>query len=182
MKLKLQNVTAESLSLARARRMNRNTRTFFNMLQKVGTENNLSDTHGNIFFFWQKWLTINNKPDSVIAEKGVCKCSCFNTGRKQWKYHRVIACCNAAGQFLLPPSPVIIFEVVNKKQKIGDGLPTGLDVYLYRKSSYISTDLFIKWFKERFLKNKTSRNVILLLDGHRTHCSSHFTASDCCWK
>ena len=51
MKLKLQNVTAESLSLARARRMNRNTRTFFNMLQKVGTENNLSDTHGNIFFF-----------------------------------------------------------------------------------------------------------------------------------
>ena len=48
MKLKLQYIFAERLSLARAR-MNLNTAgTFYNLLDKVATENNLSDTPGNV--------------------------------------------------------------------------------------------------------------------------------------
>jgi len=40
-------MTAESLSLARVHIMNWNTvGTFFNMLEKLATENNLSDTPG----------------------------------------------------------------------------------------------------------------------------------------
>jgi hypothetical protein len=50
LKLKLQDMTAESLSLARVERMNWNTFvTFCNMLEKVETENKLSDTHANHF-------------------------------------------------------------------------------------------------------------------------------------
>ena len=50
MKLKLQDMTSESRFLARDQRMNRNTvGIFFNMLEKVATENNPSDTLGNIF-------------------------------------------------------------------------------------------------------------------------------------
>jgi hypothetical protein len=50
MKFKVNVVTAESLSLARAQSMNRNSfGIFFNMLEKAATENNLSDTPGNFF-------------------------------------------------------------------------------------------------------------------------------------
>ena len=71
---------------------------------------------------------------------------------------------------MLPP--FIIFSDVNKKQEFDGDLPTGSDVYMKRKSSYISTELFISWFTEHFLKHKALEKVILLLDGHRAHCSS----------
>ena len=51
-------------------------------------------------------------------------------------------------------SPVLIFKDVNKTQQFADGLPPGSEVYMNRKSSYISTEPFVKWFLERFLKNK----------------------------
>jgi hypothetical protein len=67
----VQDVTAESLYSTRAQRMNRNAvRAFFNMLEKVATENNLSDTPGNILNIDGNGIQINNKPDSVITEKG----------------------------------------------------------------------------------------------------------------
>jgi len=47
MKLKLQYMTAENLSLARAEKTKwKPIGTFFNMLEKLATENNLSDTPG----------------------------------------------------------------------------------------------------------------------------------------
>lgn len=78
LKLKLQDMTggfflrgnpdmivrhAEALSLARARRMNRKTvrNIFFNKLEEVVTENNLSDTPGNIFNIDQSGTQINKK-------------------------------------------------------------------------------------------------------------------------
>jgi len=50
LKLKLQDMTAGSLSLAGVERMNWNTfGTFCNRLEKVDTENKLCDTPGNHF-------------------------------------------------------------------------------------------------------------------------------------
>ena len=67
----MQDVTAESLSLTRAQRMDRNAvGTFFNMLEKVATENKLSDTPGNIFNINGNGKQINNKSDSVRTERG----------------------------------------------------------------------------------------------------------------
>jgi hypothetical protein len=80
-------MTAESLSVARAERMNRNTGIFFNVLEKVGTENNFSDTPGNIFNFDDSGIQINNKPDSVIAEKGSVNVHVLTLGEKSEKYH-----------------------------------------------------------------------------------------------
>ena len=71
MKLKLQVVTTESLSSARAQRMNRNTAgTFSNILEKVATGTNLSETRGIFFNIDENGVQINNKPGSVITEKG----------------------------------------------------------------------------------------------------------------
>ena len=67
----MQDVTAESLSLTGAQRMNWNAvGTFYNMLEKVATENNLSDTPGNILNINGSGKQINNKSDSLRTEKG----------------------------------------------------------------------------------------------------------------
>ena len=58
--------------------MNRKTvGTFFNIMEKVAADTNLSDTPGNIFNIYESGIQINNKPDSVIAEKR-SKMSTFN--------------------------------------------------------------------------------------------------------
>jgi hypothetical protein len=62
LKLKMQDITAESVSLAGAERTNRNPLgTFFNMLEKVATENNPSGTPGNIFNIYGSSIQINKK-------------------------------------------------------------------------------------------------------------------------
>jgi hypothetical protein len=43
--------------------------TFFNMLEKVATENNFSDTPGNIFKIDEGGIQINNKADPVITKE-----------------------------------------------------------------------------------------------------------------
>lgn len=53
-------------------------------------------------------IQINNKPDSVIAEKESISVNVLTLGEKSENII-VIACCNAAGQ-LLPP--VLIFKKV----------------------------------------------------------------------
>jgi len=60
MKLKLQDTTAESLSLAGAHRVNRNNvGTFLKFLDKGATEDNLSDTSRNICNFDESGIQNN---------------------------------------------------------------------------------------------------------------------------
>jgi hypothetical protein len=71
MKLKLLYMTADRLSLARGQIIKRNILgIFFLILEKVATENNCSDTPGNICNIYESGIQINNKPDSVISDKG----------------------------------------------------------------------------------------------------------------
>lgn len=160
---------AQGLSLARANGMNReNVASFFATLETVMRENELFDHPENIFNVDESGLQANNQPDSVIAEKGSKSVHVLTSGEKGENV-TVIGCCNAAGQFL---PPVLIFKGVNRKPELADGLPPGSDVYMNKKSSYISTDLFHRWFTEHFLKHKTSGKTLLILDGHASHCSS----------
>jgi hypothetical protein len=112
--MKLQDMTTKSLSFARASRMNRKTVGIFcKILDKVATENNLSDTPENIFNTDESGIQINNKPESVIREKGP-NIYVLTSGENS-EYTRVTACCRAA--------PVAISNDVNKKQDFSDGLP-----------------------------------------------------------
>jgi len=63
----------------------------------------------------------------------------------------VIACCNSAGQFV---PPVLKFKSVSRKQEFCKGLPTGSNMYINSKSPYITTDVFVQWFIQHFLKHK----------------------------
>ena len=106
MKLKLQYMTAERRSLARGQRTNRNIiGTFFKMLGKVATENNLSDTPGNICNIYEDGMQIYNKPDSVITDKGSKNVHVLTSGEKSENV-TVIACCNAAGAISAPCSNI----------------------------------------------------------------------------
>ena len=61
-KLKVQDMTAGSLSVAGYQRMNRNTvGALFNVLENEATENNLSDTPGNILNIYENGRQISNK-------------------------------------------------------------------------------------------------------------------------
>jgi hypothetical protein len=98
---------AEGLSLARAQGMDRKiVETFFNMMEKVVTENNVFDKPGNIFNVDQSGVQANNKPASVITGK-VSKSVHVLTSGEKGENVTVIAWCEAAGQFL---PPVLIFK------------------------------------------------------------------------
>ena len=81
----------------------------------------------------------------------------------------MIARCNAAGKFL---PTVLISKVGNDKDDFCDDLFPSSDRNMNWKSSYISTDSFIKWLGESLLKHEAPAKFILLLDGHRAHCNS----------
>lgn len=52
--------------------MNPNTvRTFFNMVEKVARENNLSDTPGDVFKINESGILLNNKPYTIITQRGL---------------------------------------------------------------------------------------------------------------
>ena len=160
--------------------MNRNTvGTFFNIMEKVATDTNLSETRGNFFNIDENGKEINKKPGPVIAEKGSTNFHVLTSGEKSGNI-TVTVSCNAAGQFI---SPVLTFKYVYETHESGDALPPGSDVHMNRKSSYISTKLFIMWIKQHFLKHKFSAKVILLLDGHRSRCRlSHAACLTCCYE
>jgi hypothetical protein len=68
MKLKLQDMTTESLSLARPQRKTATQlEHFLNTLENLSTENKLSDTPGNIFYIDESGLSVTNKPDTIIT-------------------------------------------------------------------------------------------------------------------
>ena len=73
----------------------------------------LSDTPGNICNIYESGIQINKKLGSVISDKG-SKNVRFLTSGENSENVTVIACCNAARQFL---PPVLIFKGVK------DGLP-----------------------------------------------------------
>ena len=88
----------------------------------------------------------------------------------------MIICYNDAGLFL---PLVFIFKGFNQKDDLTDSLPPGSDVYMNRKSSYISTHLFTKKIRVKFLKHNTSGQVILLQMNEEIN-AAHFRASDYC--
>ncbi|XP_031329206.1 uncharacterized protein LOC116160204 [Photinus pyralis] len=116
-------------------------------------------------------IQINNKPDRVIAHKG-SRAFHVLTSKERGENVSIIACANAEGTFL---PPVLILKGVRKNQAILQGMPTGSDLYMNKKSSFINSELFLKWMKEVFSPRKPNGPVILIFDGHSSHCNNFET-------
>lgn len=159
---------AEGLSLSRARGMNRDdVRKFFDLLEKVMTENDLLNKPSHIYNMDETGVQLINKPGKVITKKGAKDVHVL-TSKERGENVTVIACCSADGKYI---PPTLIFKGVNRKPEFSDGLPGGSKVYMNRKSSFINSELFLRWLREQFIPHKPSGKCLLILDGHTSHSS-----------
>ncbi|KAB0803136.1 hypothetical protein PPYR_00106 [Photinus pyralis] len=160
--------TAEGVSVARSTALNRETvNSYFALLETVLTENQLFDKPGNIFNIDETGLQLNNKPGHVIAAKGSKSVSSITSGEKG-ETISLIACCNGEGTFI---PPYCIFKGKNVKDEYSSGMPPGSVVRMSQKSAYVNTEIFFNWLKEHFLPRKPMGKVLLILDGHTSHCN-----------
>ncbi|XP_030749386.1 uncharacterized protein LOC115877377 [Sitophilus oryzae] len=160
---------AEGVSLARCQGMNKTeVSSYFTLLQNVLEEADIMGKPGHLFNMDETGLQLNNKPGYVIAKKGSKNVAAITSSEKG-ETITIISCCNAEG-FFLPPA--CIFKGQNKKKEFEDGMPPGSVVYMNKKSAYISTELMFTWLKNHFVPRKPEGKVILMLDGHASHCNS----------
>lgn len=160
---------SEGLSLARAYGVNReDVNDFFTLLAQVYEDNDLGHHPDQIFNMDETGIQINNKPGKVIASKGA-KDVYTLTSCEKGENVTVIACCNAQGNFM---PPVLIYKGTYSKPQFSEGLPPGSQIFMNKKSSYINSELFMKWFEEIFLQNKSPGKALLILDGHSAHSNN----------
>lgn len=158
---------SEGLSSDRVQGMSRtDVAAFFNLLEKILIEHDLLNKPLRIFNV--DTLILNNEFNEVVTGKGL-KDFHVLTEKHKLDNITVIVCCSADGRYV---PPVLIYKGAQKKPEFSDGLPTGSDVYMNKKSPYISTELFLKWFRTQFIPNKPAGTVLLILDGQSTHTTN----------
>lgn len=159
---------AEGVSLNRSQGMCRkDVEQYFSLLESTLIELNLLDKPGHIFNMDETGLQLNNKPGQVVAIKGSKNVAAITSGERG-ETITVIACCSAEGTFI---PPACIFKGKNKKKEYEDNLPPGSVVYMSEKSAYINSTIFFTWLKEHFVPRKPAGNVLLIMDGHSSHCN-----------
>ncbi|KAF9411049.1 hypothetical protein HW555_010051 [Spodoptera exigua] len=160
---------SEGVSIARCQGMNRNeVSAYFDLLEKNLIDNDLMTKPNCVFNMDESGLQLNNRPGHVLAAKGT-KAVSTTTSTEKGETITIIACCNAEGTFL---PPACIMKGMNKKSEYEDGMPPGSHIFMSKKSAYITSAIFLEWLKIHFTPRKPPGKVLLLLDGHSTHCNS----------
>ena len=124
------------------------------------------------FDFLEKTLKDNNllhKPAQIynVDETGMDYEQCRPGNKAQTT---VVACVNAIGQ-AIPPYVIYNAKTLNPEW-MKDG-PPGTK-YARSENGWIDTDLFEHWFNNHFLTHAvSSRPLLLILDGHKTHYQPH---------
>ncbi|XP_020287527.1 uncharacterized protein LOC109856551 [Pseudomyrmex gracilis] len=154
----------ESLSRARCNGMQEEkVRDFYKMLEKVIDDNNLWDRPECIYNQDETGLPLNNRPPNIIAAKG-SKDVISMTSVERGENVTVLACMNAAGQFI---PPFVLFKGVRKRDDFMIGMPSGTEIVMTEKG-WITEDAFKMWL-DHFNRYRTKGKVILILDGHLSH-------------
>lgn len=149
-------------SLIRPRAMNRvEINEYFDLLEKILINDNGILTPNRIFNVDNIGLLLNNCPGHALAKKG--------SSTEKGETITLIACCNAEGTFL---PPACIMKDKNKKAEFEKKMPSGSVLFTSQKSAHITSDIFIEWLKVHFVPRKPAGKVVLLIDGHSTHCNS----------
>lgn len=160
---------SEGVSLARVNAMNRSeVNAYFQLLESVVIQDNEMLPPNCVFNMDESGLQLNSRPGHVLAEKG-SKAVSTVTSTEKGETITIIACCNAEGTFL---PPACIMKGKNKKPEFEDGMPPGSKLFMSQKSAYITSEIFLEWLKTHFVPRKPAGKVVLLLDGHSTHCNS----------
>ncbi|XP_018562484.1 uncharacterized protein LOC108904417 [Anoplophora glabripennis] len=159
---------AQGRSIARSLGMSHNeVDPYFKLLGETLEKHNLLDKPGKIFNMDETGLQLCNKPDKVVATKGSKDVQSVTSAEKG-ETISIIACCNAEGNYL---PPYVIFKGKNKKKEFEDNMPPGSTVVISPDSAYVKSSIFASWIKRHFLPRKGPGPVVLVLDGHASHCS-----------
>jgi hypothetical protein len=140
---------------------------YFTLILHICQENDVLANPSKIHNKDECGLQMNNEPGKVVATKGGRDVHHVTSGEKD-ETISLIARCNAKGKFL---PPYCIFKGKRKKNEFEDGMPPGSHVTLNEISAYMNTVMFLKCPKNHIIPRKERGKVLLILDGHRSHCS-----------
>jgi len=156
----------EGMSIGHAMGFNRaKTERFYNLLRSVIFQGQRVVPDGNIYNVDETGVTICQKPQKVVAEKGK-RCVSTLTNAEKGKTVTIICCVSGTGTFV---PPMMIFPRVRMKPELTDKAPNGT-IGVATKSGWVNEETFLKWFKH-FLTHAQPKSrdlpVVLILDGHR---------------
>lgn len=110
---------------------------------------------------------VQSKIQQVLALRGAKQVGAL-TSAERGSLVTAILCMSAGGSYV---APFLIFPRKNMNVLLGKGAPPGTKVVCH-PSGWIQTNIFTQWFRHFVEKVKPSKNdpVLLILDGHHTHC------------
>ncbi|CAG5035003.1 unnamed protein product [Parnassius apollo] len=145
---------------------------FFNTLETVVDNNNLRGKPECVYNVDETGMSLSNRPPNIIAQKGA-KDVVSMTSVERGENVTVLACMNAAGQYI---PPFVLFKGVRKRDDFLLGMPPGTEVAM-TENGWVTEEAFKLWL-QHFNRYRTPGKVVLILDGHASHTS--YSVVDLC--
>jgi len=108
------------------------------------------------------------KSGKILAEKGTKKVR-IRKGGERGENITVVACVNASGSHIIPPT--IIFRGKSLNEDLTKGGIEG-SVYAHSPRSFIDSELFTEYFERWRQSIPPARPALLFYDGHASHISN----------
>ena len=138
---------------------------YFDLLEQTIAENSLEDKPCQIFNIDETGMPLDAHCRKGIYKVGERNPAMVTSGNKA--QITVVGCVNAAG-LCLPP--MVIWDRKTLAPELCDGEVPGT-VYGLSDRGWIDMELFDIWFSNHFLRYAPrARPLLLLLDGHSSHC------------
>lgn len=143
-------------------------RHYFQLLKEQLVSGRFSDRPQDVYNCDETIIELNKSTQKVVVPKRFKSAHSRHAGSSE---HISIHCCvNAAGA---ATPPFIIFKGSFPGGNYTKGGPDNA-LYGKQESGFMDSTLFLKWFTQIFLpyaRPTPERSVLLLLDGHISHCS-----------
>ena len=158
----------QALSYCRAISANEETISdFFGKLGSIYGKLNLVSKPMNIYNSDETGVTIVFKPGKVVAEMG-CKNVYSVSAAERGRTHTILSCISASGSFIPPMMVYPRKRAVPQQHKEG-AYPNTL--FVSSENGWMTSQLYIEWFKFFLQSIPSVRPVLLIQDGHGSHVS-----------